>query len=458
MTETRREFIRASVATGALAASAGIRPGRATAETNAFDTAEYDIIVVGGGTAGAIAAIQAGRLGLRTLLVEKNGMPGGTTTVGAVNFPGLFHAWGRQVIAGIGWELVARAVEACGGVLPDFTQIPDRHWRHQVRVNRAIYTALLCEALQQAGVEALFHAMPAGVSEEQDSISLTVCTKTGLESMRAKIVIDATGDANVVGLAGYPLVEHDVRQPGTLMMTLAGYDYNALDKERIRRAFDQAVETGELALSDKVFVRNSILNVLASHGDNCTHIPGVDGRTSAGRSEAELDSRIALLRVFRFLRRQPGLENLEVAFLAPECGIRETVTIRGEDTVTYDDYWGGRLWEDAVCYSFYPIDLHVPEGGGIDTRPLPQGVVPTVPRGALVPAGSRRLLVAGRCLSSDREANSALRVQATCMACGQAAAVLAARAIQEKTGVMTVDMGAVRDVLQAHDAIVPGRA
>jgi pyruvate/2-oxoglutarate dehydrogenase complex dihydrolipoamide dehydrogenase (E3) component len=64
---------------------------------------EFDVIVVGGGTAGTIAAIQAGRLGARTLLVEKNGMLGGTTTVGGVNFPGLFHAWGRQIVAGIGW-------------------------------------------------------------------------------------------------------------------------------------------------------------------------------------------------------------------------------------------------------------------------------------------------------------------------------------------------------------------
>ena len=115
--------------------------------------------------------------------------------------------------------------------------------------------------------------------------------------------------------------------------------------------------------------------------------------------------------------------------MAPECGIRETVTIQGEATITHEDYVSGRLWQDAVCYSFYPIDLHYARGGGIDTRPLQPGTVPTVPRGALVPRGSRRLLAAGRCLSSDREANSALRVQATCMACGQAAAVLAAQAM-----------------------------
>ncbi len=62
---------------------------------------DYDVAIIGGGPAGSVAAIQAARLGARTLLVEKNGMLGGTTTSAAINVPGLFHAWGKQVVAGI---------------------------------------------------------------------------------------------------------------------------------------------------------------------------------------------------------------------------------------------------------------------------------------------------------------------------------------------------------------------
>src|SRR6266566_2070063 len=80
----------------------------------------YDVVVVGGGPAGSAAAIQAARLGAQTLLVEKNGVLGGTTTSAAINYPGLFHAWGRQVVAGIGWDLVCRAVRLAGDPLPDF--------------------------------------------------------------------------------------------------------------------------------------------------------------------------------------------------------------------------------------------------------------------------------------------------------------------------------------------------
>ena len=112
------------------------------------------------------------------------------------------------------------------------------------------------------------------------------------------------------------------------------------------------------------------------------------------------------------MRKQPGLEKLRVESIASECGVRETATIVGKKTVTVEDYVSGVVWADAVCYAFYPIDVHQAEQSGLDCRPLREGVVPTIPRGALLPAGSRNFLVAGRCLSSDRLANSALRVQA----------------------------------------------
>ena len=79
-----------------------------------------DVLVIGGGTAGTIAAIQAARLGARTVLVEAGSQLGGTATTAGVDFPGLFHAWGRQIIAGIGWELVTATVQLNSDRLPDF--------------------------------------------------------------------------------------------------------------------------------------------------------------------------------------------------------------------------------------------------------------------------------------------------------------------------------------------------
>jgi hypothetical protein len=101
---------------------------------------------------GTIAAIQAGRLGAKTILVESGSQLGGTTTTAGVDFPGLFHAWGKQVIAGIGWELVTEAVKLNSDDLPDFSKpTGSQHWRHQVRICGALYAALAEGGLRQGG-------------------------------------------------------------------------------------------------------------------------------------------------------------------------------------------------------------------------------------------------------------------------------------------------------------------
>jgi hypothetical protein len=88
-------------------------------------------------------------------LVEKSGMLGGTTTLNRVAFPGLFDAWGKQVIAGIGWELVREAAEESGHALPDFSEIAERHWQHQIRLCPTVMAALIDQAVLASGCESL---------------------------------------------------------------------------------------------------------------------------------------------------------------------------------------------------------------------------------------------------------------------------------------------------------------
>jgi flavin-dependent dehydrogenase len=120
-----------------------------------------DILVVGGGTAGTIAAIQAARAGCSTVLVENGSQLGGTTTTGGVAFPGLFHAWGKQIIGGIGWELVTDTVRLNDDVLPDFT-IPygKNHPKHQIPLNGYLYALLAEEKCLEAGVQLRYYETP----------------------------------------------------------------------------------------------------------------------------------------------------------------------------------------------------------------------------------------------------------------------------------------------------------
>ncbi len=413
----------------------------------------YDVVVIGGGTAGVVAAIQSGRAGAKTLLVEKSGMPGGTMTLSAIAKPGLFYAWHKQVIGGIGWELVIDTVKECGLSMPDFNTQDGmkNHALYQIRLNALVYAALCDAKMLDAGVEVLYHAMAAAIDGEK----LTLCTKEGLKEIRAKVIVDCTGDANVVSLAGGKIVESDVCQPGSYSFKLSGYDLQSLDYEKIAANARQAVAEGKLEFTDLSWNAGDFsAQLLHSLGNNGNHLWGDRAHTSEGRTAMEIEGRQAALRAYRFLRRQAGLENLKLELNSAECGIRETVRIQGETVVTVEDYQSGRVWADSICYAFYPIDLHNKEHG-VRPEPLAEGVVPTVPLGALIPQGINNMLVAGRCISSDRLANSALRVQATCMATGQAAGAAAALAAQLNCGVRKVPLEQLKELLKQYQAIVP---
>jgi len=407
----------------------------------------YDVIVVGGGTAGVVAAIQAGRAGARTLLVEKNGILGGTITIAGINAPAHFFAWGRQVIGGIGWELVRRTLEETGETVSETADFP--------LIDKSIFAALCDTAVLEAGVEVLLHAMPAVVTRAEDAWTLTVCTKLGLRTFNTLVLIDATGDANLVELAGFNVIRPDITQPATLQMECTGYDPNTLDYPALAKAAELAVAAGELKNTDVSWYGSDPEAFLRRYGRNANHLRAPRAETSEGRSAAEIEARQAMLRMFRFFRKQPGLEQFRVASSCAEVGIRETITIAGKATISVADYEAGMVYDDAVCYAFYPIDEHLNDGLGINWRQLNAQVLPTIPRGALLPAGSRFLIAAGRCVSSDRLANSALRVECPCMAMGQAAGAMAALSARTGLDPEALALEDVRDLLREHGAIVP---
>lgn len=422
---------------------------------------DYQVAVIGAGTAGVMAAVQSARAGARTLLVERSSMLGGTITQASVAFPGLFHAWGSQVIAGIGWELVSRCVAQGGGTMPDFAAPAHRHWEHQVRINGPLYGALCDEAVVASGADLLLHTSVAQIGRAGERWSFRLCTMAGLEGCTADVIVDCTGDACVARMAGCAVrqASADELQPGSLRYRLGGFDPADLDWPALQQAAQQAVNSGELRATDlgwdaqKVDVRS----FLCAPDAQPNHIGGLSAGDARGRTAMELAGRASMLRVLRFLQRQKGTQRVTIAHCPAATGVRETVTIQGRQTVTAADYTSGRLWDEAVCYSFYPIDLHGSrDGAGLRCEPLSPGVVATVPRGALLPRGIANLVVAGRCIASDRLANSALRVQATCMATGQAAGALAVLAAMTHQNVDRVPMAGLGKVLREHGAIVPG--
>ena len=419
---------------------------------------KYDVIVIGGGCAGICAAAQSAREGADTLLVEKNEILGGTLSGAHVTAPGLFHAWKKQIIGGIGFDIVKKCREEEGLSLPDYShQEKYKHPNEQIAVNPALFALLADETVTASGAEILFDTMCAAIKEDESGKTVTLCTKEGLKDVRCTVLIDCTGDANAVTMAGYEVERSAECQPGTYGSYLVGYEKEDIHTEALAAAFDKEVEAGRMSYTDASWNPNAFEpKWLIGRGRNGNHvfIEGVTGETSEGKTKMILEARRTILKLYRFFRKQEGLNKLKIQSLASECGIRETVRIKGKKTVTKDDYLAGRRYGDDICYTYYPIDLHI-ISVGVPKTYLDEYIVPTIPRGALLPEGSKNFLTAGRCVSSDQLANSAIRVQATCMAEGQAAGALAALAVKGNVDVEDVPMEALYEVLERNGAIVP---
>lgn len=415
-------------------------------------TLKTDILVIGGGTAGVIAAIQAGRAGIKTILVENGSQLGGTTTTGGVAYPGIFFAWGKQVISGIGWELVQAAVALNDDTLPNFS-IPHgkNHPRHQVRLNGQLYALLIEEKCIEAGVQIRFYETPTQITFQNNNWVVQTMGKGTMTEIICNQLIDCTGNAYAASIAGFTLLREAEIQPGTLTFELSGYDFNSLDLKMINARYQEALQKGELVKAD---FRNNIIGLLRSKGDNISHVMGADSTTSESHTIANIKGRTSLLQTLRFLRTLPGLEKTKIVDMQNETAVRETYRIDGHYKITHNDYVTGKMFDDSVSYSYYPIDVH--DENGVVPDHLKEGVVATVPIRALIPKNSRNFLVAGRCVSSDRLANSALRVQASCMGMGQAVGAAAALAFTQKKTPLEVSMPDLRRLLEEHGAIVPG--
>ena len=416
--------------------------------------ATFDVAVVGGGPAGIGAALASAKTGAKTVLVERDARLGGTTVSAEVLPIGLFHAWNRQVIAGPCWELVTNVYVFGGGKLPDFPKLNPRDWgRHCLQVNPFVYSVLAAETLEKAGVELRFNAAACGVERTSDGWKISLATDEGIQYITAKEVVDATGSATVAAFAGAERVRADdvQRQPGSFFFHINTRGWK-FDAAAVDKAHAEAVASGELKPTD-IHIRMSDY-IRAGGGWGC-YVPLADNSTATARAETNRRGRETMLRVIRFIRRQPGLEKATIVSASPEVGVRETYRVVGEKTLTEADYLAGTVEPDSLCYSYWFIDEH--NAAWKDSHMVfhEPGKVGTIPLGAMIPKGVQHLLVAGRAVSSDHGANSALRVQASCMAIGQAAGVVAALAAKRDVDPRAVVLDDAKRQLKAIGAIVP---
>jgi len=422
---------------------------------------DVDLLVVGGGTAGAIAGIAGGRAGLKTLVVEQFGFLGGSQS-GALVTPMMPNQIeGEPLNGGIDMELNRRMNAMCeSGVWKD----GNRGW-----FNPEMLKHVLEQMSGEAGTELLYFTFVDDVIMEENAVrGVTVVNKAGRSAILAKRIIDASGDADIAFRAGAPVEVGDpetgINQPFSVRFHLGNIDLNrfaeylkSLGRHDVMEAaegsdvplihtamvwgkgwtleplFRKAVDEGVLLESDGHYFQ--VFSMAGRPGEmafNCPRIrESVDGTNPFHLTRAMVTGRELINRYVAFCRTYlPGFERSYLVFSAPMVGVRESRRIRGEYYLTTEDYFAARKFDDAILRNCYPLDIHRDKDHALNMQRLKPGEYHEVPYRCLIPLRVENLLVAGRCFSGSFEAQSSVRIQSNCRAMGEAAAVASAMSLQ----------------------------
>ena len=413
---------------------------------------DYDIVIAGGGPAGVCAALSAARLGGKVLIIEQYGCLGGMSTVGQVAPWMTFHnSDGTQVVQGIGQEIVEILMER-GMSRGHVRDTMGETWTVTPFDNEGL-KLVLSEMCRKEGVDLLLHTFIFGCEKDGDKItSLRCANKDGEIKVTGRCFIDATGDGDLFAFAGcdYWLgrEEDHMMQPCSMNFSMYNVDFEKVRQYMVDHPEDFHYKT-DFSLLEKdppdsvsgffskweqgrkemnldilreriLFfrgVRDGVATV------NTTRLTAVDSTSADSMTEAEHVLRKQVHQVAELLRCYvPGFENAQLLACAPVVGIREGRRLNGLYCLTGDDLRAGRRFPDDIAVYAYPIDQHHPDGPGFTECKVPAF---GIPYGVLVPKDVENMLVAGRCVSCDREAQSSIRSTPGVMAMGQAAGVAA---------------------------------
>lgn len=444
-----------------------------------METRKYDVVVCGGGTAGAVAAIAAARNGAHTLLIEKEQWLGGIGATGF--FPHSFFAngSGKRAVGGIPEEIVQR-LQAMGGSLGHI-RFEGGHLYTHTPVDHEIKRVLLMEMLRESGAELLLDSIVNEVQAEDGRVTAVVAqNKDGALRVEARTFIDATGDGDVAARAGAPFEKGRAdgkMQPCSLNMRLTNVDMVKFaqnvptDKQQLwtdrpsgRRTpiyyvgrlgqWDDTPEAKEL-FTDK---NHQLFCLCVRENDiiaNISRLIGMDATSADQVTAAAVELREQIFRMYRFLRKYvPGFEQCNLIG-GSTVGFRESRRFIGQYTLTEEDCLNGRMFDDNIGLACYPLDMHDPEGGNVVFRQIGGDGSYGIPYRCLLPQGMENLLVAGRCISATHAALASVRSIAACETMGQAAGTAAALAAKQTDGCTNqVDIALLQSILSEQGAIL----
>ena len=330
------------------------------------------------------------------------------------------------------------------------------------------------EMITDAGIKVLYHTnFLQPVLENNTITGIVVSSKSGLEIIRGKIVIDCTGDGDVAYRSGVPYEmgneELNLIQPATMFYHISNVNADAMEEDIQKnihnfyrkdgvnyRSFhwriSEAKENGDWNLK-----RVSLGMFRMPKSDewcvNTSRIMGVDSTNNESLTSAEIEGRQQAEHILRFLRKYvPGCEDARLKSTASHVGIRESRHIQGEYRLTAEDLIGAKVPEDTILLAANSVDVHGRFGPTSNEYVPIEGDYYGVPYRSLVPLKIEQLLIAGRCVSADSTAAGAIRVMPPCMGMGQAAGTAAAIAVKSGQTVREVDWNVLRNTLKENGA------
>lgn len=421
---------------------------------------EVEVLVVGGGSAGSTAAIAAARSGAKTMVVERYGFMGGVSTGVLDTFYG-FYTPGettKKVVGGIPDGIVDQLTERASAFVRQNTYGAGGGVTYNPEVLKMVWE----DAALGAGARPLFHSFCTDVVASNDGRrveEIVVDGKRGLMRVKARYVVDATGDADVCFRAGAPYEKAGADEPAQTLTTtfrLSGVDVEkarSYPKEELHALMREANESGyyDLPREEGSAHRTPVPGVILAI---MTRVDGHDPTDPVSLTDAEIKGRRQVAEYVRFLvDRAPGYEEAELVALSAQIGVRETRRVHGDYRLTADDVLSARKFEDTIGQCGAPIEDHHP---GRDTRwaYIPNSGVYDIPFRVLLPRGLENTIVAGRCLSATHDAHASCRSMGQTMAMGEAAGTAAALCVEEDASFRGLDVRALQDRLVKSGAVL----
>ncbi len=412
---------------------------------------KFDIIVVGGGLSGVCGAIAAARRGAKVLLADKGNSLGGAAANGLVNpfapMRTMIDGKYTQLNAGVFAEILDElrkfdAVNISGTVF-----------------NEEYLKLVLNRMAVSSGVNLLYHAYLSKVNTKDGAIkSVEFATKSGLLTFEANIFIDATGDADLAYGAGCPVRlgrnEDNLCQPMTMCFRMANVDVKKFIREnkKINELYKKHQEEGKIKNPRENVLVFPTLTEDVLHL-NSTRVCKLNPVDAFDLTKAEIEVREQVFELYFFLRDNFDFcKNATLSMTASAIGVRESRMIDGEYLLTGEDIINCRKFSDSIAAGNYSIDIHSPDGSGTIMHRFKQGEYYTIPYRCLLPKKISNLLVAGRCISFDHEAQAACRVMPICASLGQAAATAAVISAKGNKPLREIDVREIQNALREDKA------